>query len=76
MRSVDQLRDPADKAAKLYDARLKLGPDAMAVLQAIGAGRAVQRNATTSLLMYLRLVDPSLKLTNSGLAVLAKYPVS
>jgi hypothetical protein len=44
----------------------------MAVLQAIGAGRAVQRNTTTSLLMYLRLVDPSLKLTEAGCEVLTK----
>jgi len=73
---ADPGQDPNDKPARLYDGKLTLGKDAMGVLQAIGAGRAVERNATASLLMYLRLIDPSLKLTDAGKAVLAQYPTN
>jgi hypothetical protein len=53
--------------------RVNLGKDAMTILRLLHDGKPVVMSPTISLLMYMKLIDRRLKLTEAGLAALAGY---
>jgi len=72
----DSGRDPNDAPAHFSDARIKYSNQAISILRALAKGEIVISSPVVGLLRGLGLIDQSLRLTEAGKSVLAKYPTN